>query len=632
MFLSKAYHQGQPPSQAFHSLGINFCAQGKSTRRPYMSDLAERPDPRPHPKAATTSDLTCHVRPKSKMPAQIVHLPNGQTYTVTPIFGGFTFKSNDLDIHHSAMPPGWTVNLSTEDELDEDDERIRRRSKIYIGRGEEPPEAKTAKVARSHRFVRPTLQNDMLFISSVSVPSSSDFKTPASPSRHVAMMLWATLCWYFHKDPPSPHVTTESSAKTPELGRPKSEWRIRIRKEGIFKSRNTLQKLERMGLISTEDSCVGVETDPRSPEGWSECFVSRRAFWQIDARIFLFTLAPVHHSPMVSQSPYPSRPGSPERGQTTNNGSNRGSPRPPLPSDLSSASAMADLMANPGVSSPGGPFTSGSHLPTYYPAPPTQYTFSNHIRHPIRPKPPRQGETFYSRYIPSLDSWLSFRVPTLSQQPVPYFGPGAPRIPTQHPAAVVAATNAATNPNSLASISVATLPTLANFSERLPDTELLHRWMNNPRVAAAWGESGPLSHSASFLANGLSSRHSFPVFGCWDGKPFGYFEIYWVKEDNFGRLLGGDVGNWTRGLHVLVGEEEYRGPHRVKVWLSALVHYCWLADSRTDTVMLEPRVDNERFIKYLFEAGFWKQGEVAFPHKQSAVMKIDRDSWEAPAL
>lgn len=39
-----------------------------------------------------------------------------------------------------------------------------------------------------------------------------------------------------------------------------------------------------------------------------------------------------------------------------------------------------------------------------------------------------------------------------------------------------------------------------------------------------------------------------------------------------------------------------------------------------------------RFINYLTEAGFYKQGEVSFPHKQSAVMKIDRESWEAPAL
>lgn len=155
--------------------------------------------------------------------------------------------------------------------------------------------------------------------------------------------------------------------------------------------------------------------------------------------------------------------------------------------------------------------------------------------------------------------------------------------------------------------------------------------MNDPRVSAAWGEGGPKEKQEKFLRNNLTSRHSFPVIGCWDGKPFGYFEIYWVKEDRLGALIGG-ADNYDRGIHLLVGEQEYRGSHRVAIWLSALVHYCWLADPRTQTVMLEPRVDNEKIIQYLQNAGFYKEGEVTFPHKQSALMKIKRDSWESPVL
>lgn len=504
------------------------------------------------------------------MPGQLINLPNGQSCTVTPIFGGFTFKSNELDIHQSAMPPGWTVHLTTEDEVDEDDERTRRRSKIYIGKGEDPTPKRQMV---SHRFTRPTLQNDSLFISSVTMPASSDFKGPTSPSRHVAMMLWTTLHWYFHKEAPKPQIATEASVFTPEAGRPKGDWRIKVKKEGIFKGRNILQKLERMGLVCSEDSYVGTDMDPRTAQDWQNMFVSRRAFWQLDPRIFLFTLAPAHHSPLPSASPHPSRPTSPERGGS------RGSPRRPAP-EVASSALLPEFTNNPGVSSPGGPFASGSHLPTYYPAPPTQYTFTNHIRHPIRHKPPRQSETFYTRYIPSVEQWLSFRVPTLSPRPTPHYGPGGPK-PT-------------INTNIGGSVSVATLPTLANFSERMSDVEILNKWMNIPRVNAAWGEAGPKPKTEAFLHAALSSKHSFPVFACWDGKPFGYFEVYWVKEDKLGRLLGGDVGNWTRGLHGLVGEQEFRGPHRVKVWLSALVHFCWLADMRTECVMLEPRVDNTK--------------------------------------
>lgn len=124
------------------------------------------------------------------------------------------------------------------------------------------------------------------------------------------------------------------------------------------------------------------------------------------------------------------------------------------------------------------------------------------------------------------------------------------------------------------------------------DLDLLHSWMNKPRVRAAWGEQGPREHQEEFLRKNLSSKHSFPVFGCWDGKPFGYFEIYWVKEDLLG--VHHEADDWDRGLHVLVGEEEFRGPDRVKAWLSSLVHWCFLADARTEAIYLEPRVDNEK--------------------------------------
>jgi N5-hydroxyornithine acetyltransferase len=184
----------------------------------------------------------------------------------------------------------------------------------------------------------------------------------------------------------------------------------------------------------------------------------------------------------------------------------------------------------------------------------------------------------------------------------------------------------------------------------MTDTELLNKWMNDPRVAYSWGEDGPMEHQSQFLATSLSSRHSFPAIGCFDGKPFGYFEIYWVREDRVSRLTGDrSVGDWDRGLHCLVGEQEFRGSHRVKVWLSALVHWCWLADLRTERVVMEPRVDNVKYVlvgilevdalltlyrlrKYCEDVGFYKEGEVTFPHKQSNFMKIRRDEWEGPAL
>ncbi|PYH92969.1 siderophore biosynthesis protein [Aspergillus ellipticus CBS 707.79] len=508
----------------------------------------------------------------------ICHLPNGQSFIVARVFGGATFKSNDVNPGHSVVLPGWNIVLSTQ--------RQESESKVHDddhGRTRDTPDDE-------HRFASPTLRDDSLYISYIVDPPSSDYRPVSSPTRQIAMMLWVTLWWYFHEPEPDCHLQTKASSNTPDSGKPKGDWRVYIKREGFFKGRTLLQKLERMGLIASEDSSVGAET--YDPHAWSSMFVSCRSFWQIDPRLFVFTLSPQTIPQSVSGSPFVQPVASPSHESFY----------------LNNAAGLETAHYIPNE----GPFASTSHLPTYFPPPPTQYTFTNGIRHPIRPKPPHQGDVFYIRYIPSVQQYLSFRVPYL---PTTKLIPGS----------ILAGGSGNHTPN----LSTSSLD--QPLTPGPSDLEYLHKWMNNPRVNAAWGEGGPIEHQEKFLRANLDNKHSFPVIGCWDGKPFGYFELYWVKEDRLGPLIGG-ADNYDRGIHLLIGEQEFRGPHRVTIWLSALVHYCWLADSRTQSVVLEPRVDNAKLINYLQQGGFYKEGEVTFPHKQSALMRIRRDAWESPVL
>jgi hypothetical protein len=125
------------------------------------------------------------------MAPSLVHLPNGQTLTVSPVYGGLFFKANELTTHHSSFPPGWTVILQCEEDGDDD----------AIGEEENHNNGQDTrkKQPHSHRYRVPSLRNDTLFLSSISNPSNSDFKPPTSPTRQIAMMLWATLWWYFHQ-------------------------------------------------------------------------------------------------------------------------------------------------------------------------------------------------------------------------------------------------------------------------------------------------------------------------------------------------------------------------------------------------------------------------------------------------
>lgn len=480
----------------------------------------------------------------------MLHLPDGQNFTVTPVFAGVFFKSHELSTHHNAFPIGWTIVLST----DED-----------IAPGDEPdpydPDQQS-KRKRVHTWRKPTLENDTLFISSISNPSNNEFKPAASPTRQIAMMLWVTLYWYFHQEEPSPYLHNAASKDTPDIAKPKGEWRINIKRDGVLRGRNLIPKLERMGLIANLNSAVGTNPDDNGEE-WMDVVVTKRMFWQIPGRLFLFTLQR-NMGTSMPDSPAGSRPGSPSQHDSSRPLSKHFTPsHSPMPSNGSSRldvdvpGGPAPMTIVQAPSFPIGPFFSTSHLPTYYPPAPLMYRTTNGVRHPLRPKPPRMGEVFYTRFVPSIGQYLSFRVASLAPKPVPYLGPVGPS-PPDHP-----------------------------YLSTLSDTSLMQMWLSKPRVSAFWG-----SYHPRFLSDALASPHSFPVIAMWDGVPFGYFELYWVKEDILGRHVGSDVTDWDRGMHVFVGEDWARG--RVSAWLSSVVHWCFCEDYRTMSLCLEPRVDNQR--------------------------------------
>lgn len=507
------------------------------------------------------------------MNASIIHLPDGQTFTVQRVFAGLFFKSHELNKHHqSPFPIGWTIVIHTKDaDASNDGGGLALNPPSH----KKTPSTSTTPAnslepsalghSHTHTFTKPTLQNDTLYISSISNPSSADYKPPASPTRQIAMMLWVTLYWYFHQPAPSKTLPpTENSKFTAFEGRPRGDWRVTIKRDGVLRGRNLIPKLERMGLIASLDSAVGSSLDDAGDE-WASLYVSQQMFWQLPGRLFLFTLQPNNAPGGVSShpgSPVSSRPGSPAQHL---DGSSLQQPQSPafhLTADLPGAPPPQTLVSSP--SFPIGPFFSSSHLPTYYPPPPLHYTFSNGTRHPVRPKPPRMGEVFYTRYVPSVGQYLSFRVASSSPKPVPYLGPVSPASSVE---------NGTGNVNA------------PNHLTAMCDIVLVQMWLSNPRVAKFWGGYVP-----NFLTDALASRHSFPVIGMWDGVPFGYFEIYWVKEDVLGRYSYAD--DFDRGIHVFIGEEWARG--KVQCWLSSLSHWIFCADNRTNSVCLEPRVDNER--------------------------------------
>ena len=154
------------------------------------------------------------------------------------------------------------------------------------------------------------------------------------------------------------------------------------------------------------------------------------------------------------------------------------------------------------------------------------------------------------------------------------------------------------------------------------DLERFNRWQNTPRVLAFWDEGGSLDDHRQYLEKLADDPHTLTLIGCFDDQPFAYFEAYWAKEDRIAPLY--DAGDYDRGIHMLVGEQAHRGPHKVASWLSALTDYLLQDDPRTRRIVAEPRADNAKMIGYMQSQGYKRIKEFDFPHKRAALMVLER--------
>jgi siderophore synthetase component/RimJ/RimL family protein N-acetyltransferase len=172
------------------------------------------------------------------------------------------------------------------------------------------------------------------------------------------------------------------------------------------------------------------------------------------------------------------------------------------------------------------------------------------------------------------------------------------------------------------------------ISFRLADVEqdigLFHQWMNQPRVASFWELNKSKEDLKDYLIQALNHKHQFPVIAMLDGIAFGYFELYWAKEDRLGRYY--EAKNYDRGLHLLIGNDRYLGSEYWRAWGQALRQYCFISEPRTERLVGEPRVDNARLIKIWEYFGYQKIKEFDFPHKRSSLVMLTRDDAFFPKM
>ncbi|MGH6860211.1 MAG: GNAT family N-acetyltransferase, partial [Phyllobacterium sp.] len=155
------------------------------------------------------------------------------------------------------------------------------------------------------------------------------------------------------------------------------------------------------------------------------------------------------------------------------------------------------------------------------------------------------------------------------------------------------------------------------------DLECFHRWMNDEQVNLIWEDGGDRPKHAAILDDRSHDPHVLPLVGCFDGVPFGYFEVYWAKENRLGAYY--EAQDYDRGWHVAIGEPAYRGRQWITAWLPSLMHFIFLDDPRTQRIVGEPRASHEQQIRNLDRSGFAKIKHFDFPHKRALLVMLMRE-------
>ncbi|KAF9478353.1 hypothetical protein BDN70DRAFT_836226 [Pholiota conissans] len=223
----------------------------------------------------------------------------------------------------------------------------------------------------------------------------------------------------------------------------------------------------------------------------------------------------------------------------------------------------------------------------------SSYTRSERViaMHPLRPEKPQPGEVLYRRYCSAVGQTLD----------ITYFD-----LDGVHDGSAARSKD--------------------GVSRHLT---AFHKWHNDDRVNAAWGERGDLATHRAYVEGVMKDPHALLCMLSWDGELMGYVEIVYTKEDHVAQHYPSSVvpGLWERGIHVLVGESKFLGGGRSEIWLRCLIHYIFLDDPRTARVIGEPSSDNLAITKAALAAGFHSEITFDFPYKRSNLLHNPREKF-----
>ncbi|KAH8105064.1 siderophore biosynthesis protein [Phellopilus nigrolimitatus] len=144
------------------------------------------------------------------------------------------------------------------------------------------------------------------------------------------------------------------------------------------------------------------------------------------------------------------------------------------------------------------------------------------------------------------------------------------------------------------------------------DTDAFHRRMNDERVNSGWGERGIWERHVEYVRGVMDDLHVLPLIMSWGGSRMGY-------DNHVAPYVPTGAQDYDRGLHVLVGEDRFRGQAYSQAWFRSITHYIFLAEARTARVVGEPKRANAAIVRTSVDAGMHLETSLYFPYKHSVL-------------
>lgn len=158
------------------------------------------------------------------------------------------------------------------------------------------------------------------------------------------------------------------------------------------------------------------------------------------------------------------------------------------------------------------------------------------------------------------------------------------------------------------------------------DLERFHEWQNQPRVSCFWELNHSCKELRTYLEKGQKDPYQIQVIIEFNGEPAGYCEIYWAAEDRIAHHY--EFEPYDRGFHLLIGEKKFLGVENTTAVFRSIMNFLYLDDTRTTRIVVEPKRDNEKFIKYTRMIPSWSfVKEFDFPEKRAALIMSHREQF-----